>query len=355
MAEKRALLIDIGTGTRDIMLYSDQNSLENNPKIVVPTATRKLAKLIRESKKDLRISGYTMGGGPLASAMIEHLKKGYKIEIEPKAAFTVRNNLEQLTDSGFSICEKIEKPDICFDEIEIETIIETLKNFGVEDYKISLVGLSLQDHGDHKRNESSRRKRFELIMSLLGSNADLRNLIFSRKTVPEFFSRMLSGVKCIGDKLGQIPMVVMDTCISAVAGCLFDPNVQKIKGPTLFINFGNGHTMACVMENLQIYSLYEHHTGIIKDRGPQLGKDLLSLIQGNLSFESVFADGGHGCHTFKKLRQSEISGIVVTGPRREIAKSINLENFYQAAPGGDMMMTGPLGLLKGYNLLEGLN
>ncbi len=51
----------------------------------------------------------------------------------------------------------------------------------------------------------------------------------------------------------------------------------------------------------------------------------------------------------------KIAKIVVTGPRRHIARNLGLGDIHEAAPGGDMMMTGPLGLLRGFNLVEGNN
>lgn len=352
---ERALLIDIGTGTRDIMLYSEENALENNSKIVAPTATKKMARLIKQAKKDLKIAGYTMGGGLLSSALTQHLRKGYKIEIELAASFTVRNNREQLLESGFTIKEKIENPDFFFDEIELDFLFDLLEKFAAEEQKISLIGLSVQDHGDHGLGESSRRKRFEYFVNLLGEQPDIRSLIFDQDNVPDRFSRMRSGVKCIRKTAADSKIIIMDTSVSALVGCWFDPFVQSLKGPILYINFGNGHTMACVTENLEICSFYEHHTGIVQDRIDILSDDLEKLVSGELTFEKVYKEGGHGCKTFRKINFSDLAGIVVTGPKREIARQLNLEKVYEATPGGDMMMTGPLGLLRGFQLTQGLN
>lgn len=347
-----ALLLDIGTGTRDIMLYSKSNSIENNTKIVAPTAARKFANIVEKYEKDLKIAGYTMGGGPLSSALTNHLKKGYKVQIEPRASFTVRNNLEQLISSGFEIVEKIENPDIFFDEIEVDLITGFIENMGAAKPDIGVVGLSVQDHGDHEENESSRRKRFDYFVKLLGEQPNLGSLVFNEKNMPDFFTRMQSGAACIRQSLPEAEIVIMDTCISALAGCWFDENVRKLDGPVLFVNFGNGHTLACVLENEKIHSFYEHHTGLITRNPDRLKNHLNKLVEGRLDFEDVFADGGHGCKTFKPFNFNELAGIVITGPRRQAAGQMGLAGYYEAAPGGDMMMTGPLGLLRGYNLIN---
>ena len=347
----RALLIDIGTGTRDIMLFSSQNSLENNSKIVAPTATRKLAARVAHAKQNLKIAGFTMGGGPLADAMCNHIRKGFSIEIEPLASFTVRNNLEQVEKAGFCICEKVDDPDIFFDEIEIKRLFEIFTGLGEDCSNIKMIGLSVQDHGDHGYDESSRKKRFELFLELLGDEPHLRSLIFNRKNLPENFSRMRSGLNCIDRHFPEIEIILMDTCISAVSGCFFDPKVDRTQGPMLIVNFGNGHTLACVVEGKKLLAIYEHHTGMIKKNPALLEDHLRRLVEGRLEFEEVFQTGGHGCKTFTAKSFADLSLIVATGPNRQISEKISFD-FYQPSPGGDMMMTGPLGLLKGYEILK---
>lgn len=349
---QKALLIDIGTGTRDILLYSAGNSLENNSKIVAPTATRKMAAKIKASNKDLKISGYTMGGGPLAAAMQRHIQRGFKIEIEPAAAFTIRNNLEQIRQAGFTIEEKITQPDLFFDEIELPELLKIFSELGERVDDLGLIGLSVQDHGDHEQNESARRKRFKCFLKALESSPEISSLIYTCESLPEDFSRMASGVKCIRRHFPEIEILIMDTCISAVAGCWFDKNIMHTHGPMLLVNFGNGHTLATVIENGRIHSIYEHHTGMLQKAPEMLDDHLKRLVEGKLDFEEVFASGGHGCKTFSPLPFNQLARVVATGPVRDLSERLATD-FYLAAPGGDMMMTGPLGLLKGHQLLKG--
>jgi uncharacterized protein (DUF1786 family) len=108
------------------------------------------------------------------------------------------------------------------------------------------------------------------------------------------------------------------------------------------------------MENLKIFSFYEHHTSLLKNKSGFFSNHLKKLVEGKLSFDEVFNDGGHGCRTFEAINFNDLGGIVVTGPQRYLATKLEMKNFYEASPGGDMMMTGPLGLLRGFNQLKEL-
>jgi len=62
--------------------------------------------------------------------------------------------------------------------------------------------------------------------------------------------------------------------------------------------------------------------------------------------EEVFEDGGHGLFLLGEPPGfSNIEEIVATGPNRRILEGTNL-NVRYAAPAGDVMMTGPLGLVE---------
>ncbi|MEW6709993.1 MAG: DUF1786 family protein [Candidatus Riflebacteria bacterium] len=349
---QKFLLIDIGTGTRDIMLFSDSSALENNSKIVAPTASRMLAKQIENVRADLKIAGYTMGGGPLSSALNEHLKHGFKISIEPEAAFTVRNNLAQIEQLGFHICPKIHNPDFFFDEIELPKLMKFFNEMGDSCENLINIGLSVQDHGNHAADQSARRQRFDYFVQLLGKDPDLRSLVFTPETLPSIFSRMRSGIRCIHSTIPDARIVLMDTCISAIAGCVFDSRLNSSSGPALFVNYGNGHTLACVIEGTRILAIYEHHTSMIKDQPDLINDHLKRLVEGNLSFEEVYESGGHGCQTFYPMSFNDLTSRIVTGPQRSISSKLAID-FFPAAPGGDMMMTGPLGLLRGFDLIKG--
>jgi uncharacterized protein (DUF1786 family) len=65
----KILPIDIGGGTKNILLYDTRRSLENSVKLVLPTPSTIYAGRVREATRlgrDLFIKGDTIGGGSFA-------------------------------------------------------------------------------------------------------------------------------------------------------------------------------------------------------------------------------------------------------------------------------------------------
>ena len=62
-----------------------------------------------------------------------------------------------------------------------------------------------------------------------------------------------------------------------------------------------------------------------------------------LTQEEVHEDGGHGAWVTAPMNDFEC--IVATGPMRRILEKTDLTVHY-AAPAGDVMMAGPVGLIK---------
>jgi uncharacterized protein (DUF1786 family) len=82
---------------------------------------------------------------------------------------------------------------------------------------------------------------------------------------------------------------------------------------------------------------------------------LKDFVDGKLSNKEVFEDNGHGMFFLKKPPgYSEIEKVVVTGPNRKILAKTGLQVHF-ATPGGDVMMSGPIGLVEAgkrkYNLV----
>lgn len=346
------LAIDIGTGTKDIMLFDPNKRFENNVKLVVPTPGLRIAKYIENTNRSITIAGRAIGGGKLARAIKNHVKKGFKVSITTEAALTIRNNIDDVKDLGIDIDNEIDNPDIFFDEIEISTYHSILNRLSIDVADLNLVGISVQDHGWQEHNESSRKKRFEYFLNLLSTEHTLKPFIFTETTVPIHFPRMVSAVKSVTNTYNSTKVIVLDTCISALLGCIYDRRVEALEGPTLFINYGNGHTMACVMDGLKIMAFFEHHTGMIKNKPEIMSEWMKRLTEGDLSYDEIYDDYGHGCHTFETYSYRKLAGIVVTGPRRHLAQKAGFNKYIEAAPGGDMMMTGPLGLVRAYSLLK---
>ncbi|MBI3039366.1 hypothetical protein HYY75_10025, partial [bacterium] len=277
-----SIVMDIGTGTKDVMFFSAENTLENNVKLVVPAPALLMADQIVSYKGDLGIAGYTMGGGYLAKILKKHSQLGFKVNMETLPAYTIRNNLEEIKQSGVGIVDKIISPSHFFDEIELGFYFSLYERFGKDVSKLRLVGISAQDHGYHTDDESSRNNRFKYFLNHLTPNPVPKALVFTGKDLPSVFGRLASGAKCVADFNSKLRILLIDTSFSAILGCLIDPQVSSLKGPVLYVNFGNGHTMACVLREGIIQAFFEHHTRIIKQK-PEIMRDyMVRLVEGKL-------------------------------------------------------------------------
>ena len=73
---------------------------------------------------------------------------------------------------------------------------------------------------------------------------------------------------------------------------------------------------------------------------------LIDFSNGELSNEEIFNDYGHGLFLLKEPPGfSEIKKIAATGPKRRILSKTSLQVYF-ANPAGDVMMTGPIGLVE---------
>ena len=82
--------------------------------------------------------------------------------------------------------------------------------------------------------------------------------------------------------------------------------------------------------------------------GPKLWSDLAAFRRGCLPFEQVFEEKGHGCLCLDLPEEADGFGpTYVLGPRRALLEGYDV-SF--PAPGGDMMLAGCFGLLKGLAL-----
>jgi uncharacterized protein (DUF1786 family) len=109
------------------------------------------------------------------------------------------------------------------------------------------------------------------------------------------------------------------------------------------------HTFAIAVRGMRVFGIVEHHSGGIT---PQTLSHLVNrLSSGVLSHEEVVANGGHGAAFVDDYPDSGPFGLIaITGPNRAIARGLD---YYQAVPHGDMMLSGPFGLVEGMlRLLE---
>ena len=154
---------------------------------------------------------------------------------------------------------------------------------------------------------------------------------------------MQSAVQASRRQLPEAQVLLMDTAPAAILGCLKDPVVEK-KTNVIAVNIGNGHTMAAIISKGGIQCLMEHHTCLLNPE--KLERLLVNFADGNLANEEVFREGGHGLFYLEEPSGfSKVNIIAVTGPNRKLASKTDLPCYF-AVPGGDMMMTGPIGLIE---------
>jgi uncharacterized protein (DUF1786 family) len=330
------LAIDIGVGTQDIMVYNDEKGFDKAYKLVLPAPTRISAAELWRCKEDVLIFGDTMGGGPFTRAVLDHLKR-YKVYMTESAARTIRDDLDVVKKYGIEIVTEDELEELSEKAAPIKVsdlnlqLLSFLAAFGV-DTLFDVVAIAVQDHGVAPKGITDRENRFRLIEEKVGGGIESFAYL---DDVPENLSRMRSIFRSV-KRWHEGHILLMDTGPAAVLGALEDERVKE-KKRAVCINVGNGHTIAMSMNEGQIAGVFEHHTGML-DR-PKLEYYLKKLTDGTITFKEVFDDGGHGALA-RAANQPEI--IAMTGPRRGDMKGLGIF----AAPAGDMMMTGPVGLIK---------
>ncbi|WP_296784135.1 DUF1786 domain-containing protein [uncultured Methanobrevibacter sp.] len=337
----RILAIDVGTGTQDIMIYDTEKELENSLKLVLPSPHLYISQQIREIENDLYFTGEIMGGGKIKKSLLEHMEKGYKVVMEPICAKTIRDNIEQVKSLGIEIADEnkdyTDYSKIRLGDINIKKLSEFLLGYDL-DFDFDEIAIAVQDHG-YNENMGDRDFRFEKIREKVSHPISPLEFGF-KEDVPEYFTRMQAVRRQIKDEGIEILPLVMDTKFASIAGMCYDEVASRLNS-FIVIDIGNGHTTAASIENGKIQGVFEHHTSSLT--GESLERYIKRLASGEITHEEVHEDFGHGAHVLNPI--SEIEKVIVSGPKRELIEKTNLD-WHHAAPGGDVMMTGTIGLIK---------
>ena len=332
----RILAIDIGRGTQDILIYDEGQPVENCVQMVLPSPTQLIAIQVSRAtalRKDIFLFGSTMGGGPSAWAVQNHLESGLKVYATEPAALTLRDNLEEIRKGGVKITRR--PPSGVFRihlrDMNLPSLQKALQPFAISLPQARAV--AVQDHGFSPRG-SNRRFRFQYWETFLLQGGSLQDLIY--RTPPPSMTRMAAIQK---DAPGTL---VMDTCGAALWGILCDSTVKEyLEEGILAVNLGNQHTLGALIQGRRTWGIFEHHTGrMTRDR-------LISILdrfpRKRLTHHEIFEDGGHGCSIHPDFsRKRGFRFIAVTGPRRSLAEGMDV---HMAAPYGNMMLTGCFGLV----------
>ena len=336
----KILAIDIGAGTQDILFFDPRLTPENCISLILPTPTRFFVKQIENCQQNLFIDGDPIGGGAVSSQLRKHIEKGYRVTMTEDAAYTVRNSLSEVKHYGIEIAgdkePTINGAQLSFTEINIPLLKHFLSHYG-EDLKPDLIALAVQDHGTPPQGSSNREFRFQHIEERLQEDNSPESFVYKSDEIPPSFKRM-NAVARSAKRQVNCEVVLMDTAFAAILGCMEESR------SALFINVGNSHTLAALVGEGMIFGLFEHHTSCLtRDK---LEKFLMKFQRGTLSSQEVLDDGGHGSIVLDNYPMDNCEEIIVTGPNRGLLEQSTL-NVRFAAPYGNMMLTGPFGLVKG--------
>ncbi len=346
----KILAIDIGAGTQDILLYDSAKQLENCVKMVLPSPSPLLAARVKVlDRGDLFIGGHTVGGGSFARAVKKHLEAGNRVYMTAAAACSLRNNLDDVAALGVEIVDR--QPSgfhgtvIEADELDLAPLRSLLQAVGEDLDSLDAVAVAVQDHGSYVVGESNRKTRLAHMMRRLEEDPDPLTLSYLYGEVPAAFPRMASAAERLREQLSCPTILVMDTAPAAVAGCLADLRVAEREGGNLLlINAGNGHTLACLLRGGKVAAVFEHHTKRLEPS--PFASYLATFCRGEARDDDEYMASGHGL--FYIAEPPGIEGldlIAITGPNRELLEGTGLDLYYPS-PGGDMMMTGPMGLVR---------
>ena len=346
----RILAIDMGTGTQDILLFDSDTPVENNVKMVLPSATEIAARRIRRASaagRPVVLRGVNSGGGPCSWALEELLRAGGKAFATPEAAQTFNDDLDRVRELGVRIVSEdeagnIDAEHITLQDLDLAAVRTALAAFEVN---TSFDGLALGclDHGAAPPDVSDRLFRFEHLRRIVERRNDLLAFASRPEDLPTYLTRARSMVGSAGD---VAPIAFMDTGPAAAFGALHDERVGR-HDERVVLNLGNMHLLGFHLRGREIASLFEHHTGEVT--APQIVNFSERLAAGTLTNEEVFQSSGHGAyHADRSLVGREVPEMVaVTGPQRGKIRGTAL-NPYFAAPFGDMMISGCFGLLRGF-------
>ena len=366
----RILVVDVGTGTQDILLFESGKTIENCFKMVMPSPTVIIADRIKratEHEQPILLTGVTMGGGPCHWAARDHALAGYPVAVTPEAAQTFDDDLAMVAQMGFELIDKHEAAQraknahvvhIELQDFNAQAIITALQAFDVSP-RMDALAIAAFDHGAAPPGVSDRRFRFDFIARTVHQDPVPGAFAYLAQQTPAELTRLHAIAGSAARYISRsgsspdIPLLLMDTGSAAALGALEDPVVRSQRN-SLLCNIGNFHTLAFHLVEGNITGIFEHHTGEITRS--QLEDMLVKLANGTLTNEEVFDTSGHGALILPSQNTSATQTgvfpfLAVTGPRRELLRGSSLHP-YEATPHGDMMLAGCFGLLRALALHE---
>ena len=148
----RYLMIDIGAGTMDILVYDTQ--LDLHYKAVVKSPVRYLAEKTAATVGNLMVVGNEMGGGPITQVLVERAREA-EVVMSLSASATLNHDVRKVKSWGITVVED-ERADqlrdnkdytlVTLSDLEAGRIEQIVTSFGVP-YTFDAVAVCAQDHG----------------------------------------------------------------------------------------------------------------------------------------------------------------------------------------------------------------
>jgi uncharacterized protein (DUF1786 family) len=374
----RALAVDIGTGTQDVLLFDSDREIENAFRLVLPSPTALVAERIRRATMagaPVVLRGPTMGGGPSHWAARDHAVAGLPIAASESAARTFDDDLDAVRAMGIqvlddaAIADLARRPDssiVNTGDIRLDAISGALAPFAIELGTIDAMVIAVFDHGAAPPGVSDRRFRFARLAErlLVEPAAGPAAFAYLAEGIPEAFTRLRAAAGSAHEWLAvsgwghsePAPVLAIDTGPAAVLGMLDDEAVRSALDegrPVVAVNVGNFHALAMRLSlgdggAPRIDGIVEHHTGELD--GAALSELVSRLADGTVDDETVFRSMGHGAlmrDTWTPDGQRPL--VAVTGPRRAMLVGREVAGSgrpHPAVPHGDMMQTGNFGGIR---------
>ena len=331
------LILDIGSGTQDVLLALPNLTPENWPQFVLPSPAVMVKKKVQEITalgKDIWLYGHNMGGG-FFKAVLKHKELGYKVFCTQEAGFAIHDNIVYIQKHGIEICEVCPHSAVPiyladYDQLFWENI---LRQWALP--MPHMVVASVQDHGVHL--EGNRIGRMNLWRDSLKMSSCLEDWLYTdvKSECPKY-TRLATLQKLTGG-------IVADTGTAIISGALAVPEVlsrSQREGVTI-INIGNSHTVAMLVYKGEVAGIFEHHT---RQRNlEEFLHDLQEFRLGWLPDEHVRTTGGHGVVFGERdASAGAFMPTFVLGPQREFLRG----HGQFVAPYGQMMLAGCFGLLR---------
>ncbi len=328
------LVLDIGSGTQDVLLASAHTTPENWPQFILPSPARLVSQKIQhftQQKTAIWLYGYNMGGG-FFRALQAHLQAGLRVYCTTEAATAIHDSIEHVQAQGIEICDIAPQGavPIYLADYAPSQWENTLRHWGLPlPHKVVAAA---QDHGIFI--EGNRLGRMQSWRSMLEKDNTPEHWLYTQ--VPKQLTRLATLQKCTGG-------LVADTGTAAILGALSVPEVRaraQREGVTL-INVGNSHILAMLVYAGKVLGIFEHHTG--QQSLQEYLHDLQEFRMGWLPDEQVRASGGHGVAFGQRIEEAgAFTPTFILGPQREFLRG----HGQFLAPYGQMMLAGCFGLLR---------